>query len=210
MGLVLGRVISVNGREVKIDLGAGNIVTADHTDSVGTDCPPVVDDYAVLAPLPGAGSYAVVSYAVVTAEFLAAPGERRTYSRDTEGVIAAQTFLKQDGNVEITTGPNSFIMKKDGSVDITTENATVSIKPAGDVELSNDGGGSVKLLASGVINLNGVTIDTSGNLISPTKITSPIVIANTSLLAGTGPAIEMVTHIHTDSQAGPTTGPENV
>lgn len=61
----------------------------------------------------------------------------------------------------------------------------------------------VKIVASGGITLNGVTIDTNSNVVSPATITG-----QTQVVAGTaGSAIHLTTHTHTDPQGGTVPAP---
>lgn len=64
-------------------------------------------------------------------------------------------------------------------------------------------GKKVKIVASGGITLNGVTIDTNGNVVSPQTITG-----QTQVVAGTGgSAVHLTTHIHADPQGGNVAAP---
>lgn len=64
-------------------------------------------------------------------------------------------------------------------------------------------GKKVKIVASGGITLNGVTIDTNGNVVSPQTITG-----QAQVVAGTGgSAVHLTTHIHADPQGGNSAAP---
>ena len=86
-----------------------------------------------------------------------------------------------------------------------------------DIWLKNDGSivvenntGSFSLAASGVFSVNGVTIDTDGNITTTGKVDAGELEADTSLIGG---GIEMITHTHTQPNdsggdtEGPTSGP---
>ena len=71
------------------------------------------------------------------------------------------------------------------------------LKNDGSAILSN-GTGSIQLLANGTVNINGVTIDTSGNIVSPTSVSAPSAIINGK---------ELAEHTHITGTTGNPTGP---
>lgn len=79
----------------------------------------------------------------------------------------------------------------------------VWLKNNGDVLLSNDNG-SILLQADGTVNINGVTIDPSGNIDTPGSISAPSMVVN---------GVELATHTHAQPNDGAgdveqnTTGP---
>lgn len=71
------------------------------------------------------------------------------------------------------------------------------LKNDGSAILSN-GIGSIQLLANGTVNINGVTIDTSGNISTPASINTPSAIVNGK---------ELAEHTHISASPGSPTGP---
>ena len=63
-------------------------------------------------------------------------------------------------------------------------------------------GTKVNRVAPGGVSINGVTIDTNGNLVSPAMVTG-----QTQVVAGTGGnAVHLTTHTHPSNGAPPTPG----
>jgi hypothetical protein len=74
--------------------------------------------------------------------------------------------------------------------------AVVWLKGDGSIHLTNAGGGSIILEASGVINLNGATVSLAGIIEAP------------NVIAGVGPAtVSLLTHVHTSAAPGSPTSP---
>ncbi len=90
-----------NVREVKVDLGGGDIRTTQLFSASGDDSPPLPLDQGVLTTTPGAGRYAVVGFVDPLNAPEASPGERRLYSRSIIGVVMAWIHLKSDGSIDI-------------------------------------------------------------------------------------------------------------
>lgn len=65
----------------------------------------------------------------------------------------------------------------------------------------------VKIVASGGITLNGVTIDTSGNVISPAAMQGTTLTGTSQVVAGSGgTAVHLTTHTHPSNGQPPTPG----
>lgn len=93
--------------ETKADPGDGDNVTAAHFGAPGDDAHPLPGDQAVLVRVPGSGTVVAVGYLDTAREGEAQPGERRIYSRDSDGAIQATLWLKADGSVDID-APNGM------------------------------------------------------------------------------------------------------
>lgn len=87
--------------EVKVDPGGGAITTAEHFGAAGDDAPPLPGDYAALEETSGAGREQCTGYLDPKNEGRAAPGEKRIYARDAQGVLVADIWLKGNGDVEL-------------------------------------------------------------------------------------------------------------
>jgi len=168
------------GADVKVDTGGGDNITAKHTAPPGDDSQPLPGDRPALTPGSAEGTANVVGYVDDKNPLIALAGEKRIYSRDADGNIVAITWLKNDGTILFMNGASMTTHAPDGTV--TTTN----------------GAGTYTLLASGTINLNGVTIDPSGNIITPTTITAATATAGTVVASAslTVAGKEQAGHLH--------------
>jgi hypothetical protein len=101
----IGKVLSTertdSGVDVKVDMGGGDIVTAEHFAPPGEDSLPMVGDDALVEEADGAGARTVVGYDDPENEGVAAEGERRIYSRQADGTPAVEYWLKANGDAVI-------------------------------------------------------------------------------------------------------------
>lgn len=177
---------------VKVDPGGGANITAQHFSAPGDDSHPLPDDYVATMPVQRTGSEVAVGYLDPKSEQKAQPGDKRIYARDpADGSVVVEIWLKNDGTAVTSNANGSVTLSPDGSIKGTNSN------------------GSFELQAGGNFVVNGVTIDTSGNITSPATITAPTVVGSTSLTAA---GKEMAGHNHAitggSSAPGPT-GPNN-
>lgn len=142
--------------ESKVDPGGGATRMAQHFADPGDDSHPLADDLVVTVS--SGGREHAVAYADLVNEPMSGPGEKRIYSRDSDGALVASIWLKADGTVVIT----------------------------------NADGGSFEMASGGDVTINGVVIDTSGNVTAPGEVT-----------AKDGPsAVNLSTHLHPDAMGG--------
>jgi hypothetical protein len=95
-------------------------------------------------------------------------------------------------------------------IDVDTVNACLISDDAETFVKLSPAGQTVAITAPGGINLNGVTIDSSGNLVSPNNITADgnvtadgTVTGQTQVIAGTGgTAVHLTTHNHPTAATG--------
>lgn len=102
MGIV-SQVLGAEGKDIKSDRGSGDNVTAQHFSAPGDDALPLPGDYNALSGATGTGRQTSVGYRDGKNEGKAAPGEKRIYARDAEGVLVCEVWLKNTGEVEIST-----------------------------------------------------------------------------------------------------------
>ncbi len=139
--------------DVKVDPGGGANVTAQHFAPAGDDSHPLPDDYAATMPVPRTGSEVAIGYLDPNNEQKAQAGEKRIYARDPEdGSVVVEVWLENDGTALIANAE-----------------ASVETKPDGSIKGSNSAG-SFELQAGGNFVVNGVTIDTGGNVTIPTSL----------------------------------------
>lgn len=106
--------------DVQVDPGGGNNLTAQHFADAGDDSQPLPDDFAALDDAPGAGAVQTVGYFDPKNTGKAMPGEKRIYSRQTDGTQAAHVWCKNDGTVviEAILGGGKVEIGTDGVIDL--------------------------------------------------------------------------------------------
>lgn len=179
MGLI-GRILSFvraqrNGAQisdVKTDPGGGPNVTAEHFAPAGDDAHPLPGDYVYGSPSPQRGRYAAVGYVDPANQSKAQPGEKRVYARNGDGQQVGEVWLKADGTVVSENDTGSTTLAPDGSFEAENGNGSMTLAADGSI-LGQNAAGSFELQAGGNFVVNGVTITTAGQIITPTGLTTP-------------------------------------
>lgn len=110
-------VLSNSGKDLKVDRGNGDNVTAQQFGPAGDDAPPLKGDYSALSAAKGSGNASAVAYRDQTAEnYKAKAGEKRIYARSQSGAVVAEVYLKNDGTAEIKNNSGLFVMEPSGDV----------------------------------------------------------------------------------------------
>lgn len=169
--------------DVKVNLGARENATAEHFGAPGDDAFPLNTDYVLSVGTNRTGREAVVGYADIINEPKATPGDRRIIGRDADtGVEVVETWLKSDGSALTSNANGSILLKPDGSAVITSPAGVFSVNADGSISGANSAG-SFELEAGGNFVVNGVIIDTAGNITAPgVTMTAGLVISG---VAGT-------------------------
>ena len=115
MGIV-SQVLSAEGKDVKVDRGSSDNVTAKHFSDPGNDSLPLPKDYSALSNASGTGRQTAVGYRDSKNAGKASPGEKRIYSRSNDGTEIAEVWLKNSGEISITNGVGVFTMLPNGDV----------------------------------------------------------------------------------------------
>lgn len=178
----MGRWAAINGIttgakqvDIKADKGGGDFVQAPLATPPNEDSVPLPQDTAAVMELPGQGTYATVGTVDKDPQFLAQPGEKRVYARSGVGTEVCEVWLKNDGTASVSNDSVSSEWRPDGSV------------------LTTNGAGFWELQSDGTINLNGVTIDPAGNIVSPTTILAKKVTGTDDVISA---GISGSTHTH--------------
>ena len=132
--------------DVKVNPGGGANITAEHFAPPGDDSHPLPGDYVALNTDSGSGRESAIGYLDPLNEPKAGPGDKRIYARDENGVLIVEVWLKSTGEATILNDSGAF-----------------TLSPAGSIK-GNNSLGSFELAAGGDFLVNGVTIDTSGNI----------------------------------------------
>ncbi len=91
-----------NGAKVNkltIDGGGGANKTTELFSAVGDDSQPLKTDYVYAGETQETGGFASLGFVDPLNEGITKPGEKRIYSRDSDGVIVASIYLKNDGSI---------------------------------------------------------------------------------------------------------------
>lgn len=113
---IISTVLSIIGKDVKVDRGNGDNVTAQNFSTPGDDSPPLAGDYCALSSASGAGRQTAVGYRDARNSGVAAPGEKRMYARSSDGSVVASMWMKGDKTVHIENGAGTFQMEPDGTL----------------------------------------------------------------------------------------------
>lgn len=167
--------------EVICDQGGGNTITADYFQPAGEDSQPLPSDALAVLKIRHEGRGLVIGVSDPKNGQKAAKGEKRLYSRDSAGNEVAEIWVQNDG-----------------SVLIDNESGSLFLSGAGEITGQNDAG-SFKLDLSGVFSINDlVTVDTSGNIVTPGDINAKNLTLTDTLTAAhaTIAGISFETHSH--------------
>lgn len=128
--------------EVKVDLGGDDVTKVDDFAPPGEDSVPLPGDEVLLVESAGEGEKAVSGYADPKNPGTAEPGETRRYSRQPDGALAVEYWLKGNGDCVIKgyvpTGkllidwPGQVIIKCD-DIRVGDETASREIACVGDM-----------------------------------------------------------------------------
>lgn len=191
--------------DLKTDPGGGANVTAQHFAPAGDDSNPLPDDYALIIPGQRAGQMSAAGYVDPKNAGITAPGEKRIYARDSSGGVTVEHHLKSSGEATTFNQKANITIAPDGKITVEGPVAKVVISAAGSIKGSN-GNGQFELEVAGDFVVNGVIIDTAGNITLPaTKtLTSDNAVHGTSLTAG---GKELIGHLHLAGIPPGNTGP---
>lgn len=177
--------------DVKVDRGGGDNRTPQHFSAPGDDSFPLPGDFVAIVDQAGTGRDSAVGYVDPKNLQKATAGDKRIYARDANGDQIIELWLKNDGTATLSNANGSFTLAPDGSITGTNAN------------------GSYQLQAGGDFVVNGVTIDTAGNITTPTTLSAVTVVASGSMTAA---GKELAGHDHpinSGSSAPGPTGPNN-
>lgn len=133
-----------NAAEVQVDLGGGDIVTAEVFLGPGDDEHPLAGDSAFLVEGPGTGGYVAVGFLDPKLPGTAGPGERIWFSRSGPGSMAAKIHAKSDGSVVIN---DTVTIAPDGSISATSLETSGDIDAGGTVSAPEVAAGGVGMAA---------------------------------------------------------------
>lgn len=173
--------VKKNGAEVsdvKVDPGGGINATPEHYHPLGDDAYPLTGDFAAVMLTAGTGRGVVVGYLDPLNTPKASEGERRIYARDpNSGSEVAEVWLKDTGEALVSNDNGNIKLLPDGGSIVTTPGGTFEVKADGSIKGDN-GSGSFELQSGGDFLVNGVTIDTSGNITTAGTINADDVTAD--------------------------------
>lgn len=157
--------------DVKVDPGGGPNVTTEHFADAGDDSHPLTTDYVALNSDSGTGRETAIGYLDPINEPKAQAGDKRIYARDaSNGEVIVEVWLQNDGTATISNENGSVTLRVDGGTIITTPESTFDAAADGSITGQNSNG-SFQLQTGGDFLVNGVTIDSSGNVTIPSSLT---------------------------------------
>jgi len=180
--------------EVKLNPGGGPNITAEHFSAPGDDSYPLPGDYVVSVSVQRSGGSAAVGYLDPKNDQKATAGDKRIYARNAAGESIVELWLKNDGTAVLENINGTFTLSPDGSIK------------------SQNGNGSAELEAAGNFVVNGVTIDTAGNIITPASVSASVSVGAPTLAAGTSLTVaskEIGNHTHPAGTPPGNTGVNN-
>lgn len=139
--------------DAKVDLGGSYSITPEHFSAPGDDSYPLPGDYVASVPVEQTGRAVAVGYLDPANAPQAAVGEKRIYSRNSDGDVVAEVWLLNTGEVRVV-----------------NENGQVTLGPDGSI-LGDNGLGTFELEAGGDFVVNGVTIAANGDVTIPNSLT---------------------------------------
>ena len=101
--------------DVKVDPGGGANITAEHFSPAGDDSSPLPGDYVALNSDSGAGRYTAIGYIDPLNDPKSNAGDKRIYARDeSTGVVVAEFWLKNTGEISCSNGNGYFALAENG------------------------------------------------------------------------------------------------
>lgn len=184
--------------DVVVDSGGGPNVTAEHFATAGDDAHPLTTDYVALTRDSGTGRATAVGYLDPINVPIALAGDKRIYGRDaSSGAAVVDVWLKNDSTAIVSNANGSVTLQPDGGTIVNAPGVTLTVAADGSISGGN-GSGSFVLTSGGDFVVNGVTIDTSGNISTPASVSAPSILAAGNQLAG---------HVHLAGTPPGNTGP---
>lgn len=169
--------------DVKVDIGGAEILTAEFNQPSGDDAFPLVGDYPTAIRIPRSGRVLVIGFVEPDALQKALEGDKRIYARKADRSEAVEVWLKSDGTALID-----------------NENGSAELRPDGSYRIQNSNG-FIELQADGIVNINGATINTTGDIESPTTVLAPSIVADGK---------ELADHDHNINSGSSSPGPTGV
>jgi len=113
-------------RDIKVDLGGGDVRRVPMLNAPGVDSAPRIGDYVVLVSHPGDSGFIAVAYDDSAVESQAESGEIRVYSRDSGSAVVAEIWIKSDGSISVQNGSGYVKLEPSGRVDV---NGNLRVEP---------------------------------------------------------------------------------
>jgi hypothetical protein len=179
------QIVEVLARAIVGNAGGEYRITSDTVTPPGIDAAPLPGDFAALSDGPGTGDAIAVGTQDGHIAPEAQPGEIKLYARAQDGetfVEVGAVYLAADGSITTRNEKGSATLGADGSHTIENEKGSATLGADGSYSAKNDkgsatlgadgshthvnAGGAFGMDAGGTINLNGLTVQPSGALIS--------------------------------------------
>ncbi|MEE9393708.1 MAG: hypothetical protein V3W41_14490 [Planctomycetota bacterium] len=146
--------------DVKCDPGGGGNITVEQMGPPGDDSPPLPTDSVGALPVEGSGRVVAAGYADPFNPSDREPGEKRLYSRDSNGTVKAAIVLDGEGSVTVKHAATGAVVQ-------LQENGLIVVGESGGASAIFDNASGLVVLTSGApgVFVNGTKIDSSGNIL---------------------------------------------
>ena len=122
MGLIATALDYITNAKIKVQAKGKNALTATHFSSPGDDANPLPSDKVVIVSTGKSGGVAAVGYIDSKNPDKSESGEKRFYSRDSDGNVVAEVWMHNDGRIGIITDSdinlNGVTIDRQGNVNI--------------------------------------------------------------------------------------------
>lgn len=162
---VRGNVEGAPVADAVIDAGGGDHISAPHYACPGDDSQPLAGDFVATTEGGGSGGASAVGYLDAANAGVAAPGEKRIYSRKADGSVAAVVHLKADGEVLIESVEGAIVIQLSaaGIVRIGSAGAAKGVARLGDTVRVTVPANTFLVAANGGV-LNPAPVDVDGTI----------------------------------------------
>lgn len=176
---------SVRTTDVKHDTGGDAVETGPLFTPPGFESIPMPQDYALVVTDQRTGGRVVAASIDPNSPRELAAGESLVYSRKDDRTTAASIKLETNGTITARNDNIRAALSEAGAATIVNDNITAEISESGAFTVENSSG-HIKLLDDGIVEINGVRFDTSGNISNAKKIDAEDAELSNSLKADSG------------------------
>ncbi len=115
-----------NYSRVTVDLGAGQNQDMNHYSDPGDDSQPLPTDLMAASDNMESNGLNAVGYIDEKNAGIAGPGEKRIYSRDSDGNVVASFYLQDDGTIIMANDNGTLTLDASGDLDFTGGTFTIN------------------------------------------------------------------------------------
>jgi hypothetical protein len=140
-----------------LGLGRGDVQTSYEANPYGVDANPIKDMVAVYMPTSDKGKTVIVGY--INKSQIAEPGEYRTFSTDTNGVVQFYIHQKNNGTCEIGGSVDNLVRYTPLNTALSSQNTAINAEFAKIATAINSLAPGAYVVAPVSVNISGAKID---------------------------------------------------